>query len=77
MNSLESLGKLLIFISIVLFIVGALVYWLGRGLGVVKLPGDIIYRRGNVTIFFPIVTAIVLSVFLTIVINFILYLLRR
>jgi hypothetical protein len=77
MSNLESLGKLLIFVSVVLFVAGILIYWLGRGLGIVKLPGDIIYKKGNVTIFFPIVSAIALSIFLTVIVNLVLYFLRR
>ena len=37
--------------------------WLGR------LPGDLVFRRGNTTIFVPIVTSIVLSVILTLVLS--------
>ena len=30
-----------------------------------KLPGDVVFRRGNFTFFFPIVTSVVLSVLLS------------
>jgi hypothetical protein len=38
-----------------------------------RLPGDVTYRRGNFTFYFPIVTSIIISIVLTIV----LALLRR
>jgi hypothetical protein len=37
--------------------------WLGR------LPGDIVIRRRNFTVYFPIVTAILLSLILTVILN--------
>ena len=33
------------------------------------LPGDITFRSGNVTVYFPIATSIILSVILTVVLN--------
>lgn len=61
-------GKTLIGLGIVLIIVGIVVTIAGR-LGLHRLPGDIVYRRGNFTFAFPIVTCIVLSVLLTIILN--------
>jgi hypothetical protein len=47
----------------------------GRGseLGLGRLPGDIVIERGNVHIYFPIVTCIIVSV----VLSFILWLMNR
>jgi hypothetical protein len=36
-----------------------------------RLPGDIVYRRGNLTLYFPIITSIVLSLLLTVALWFI------
>jgi len=36
-----------------------------------KLPGDIVYRRGNTTIIIPIVTSLLLSLILTLLLNLI------
>ena len=46
---------------------GLLLTVFGR-LGLGKLPGDIVVRRGNFTFYFPIVTSIVLSVLLTLIV---------
>ena len=41
-----------------------------------RIPGDIVLRRGELTIYFPIVTMLLVSVGLTIVLNVILRLFR-
>lgn len=52
----------------VLFLVGVVVYLLGRA-GGGFLPGDIVVRRDNFTFAFPIVTMVVVSVVLTVLLN--------
>jgi hypothetical protein len=47
---------------------GAGVILLGRtGIPLGKLPGDMVYRGKNATVYFPLATSIVLSVVLTLV----------
>jgi hypothetical protein len=41
----------------------------GERFGLGKLPGDLIWKRKDTTIYFPIVTSLVLSVVLTLVLN--------
>ena len=59
-------GRALVVIGLLISGVGALV-WLGVPLG--GLPGDLVYRRGGVTVYVPIVTSIILSVMLTVVVS--------
>ena len=66
------MSRWLVTIGLVLVIVGLLWPWL-RALGLGRLPGDIAIERGNVHIYFPIVTCIIVSV----VLSFILWLLNR
>ena len=66
--SLEGIGKLLIGGAIVLLVLGALFLLLGR-LGLDRLPGDLIFKRGNFTLYFPIGLTILLSIVGTIVLN--------
>ncbi len=66
--SLEGVGKLLIGGAIVLLVLGGLFVLLGR-LGLDRLPGDLVFRRGNFTVYFPIGLMILLSVIGTIVLN--------
>ena len=54
-------GKLLIFVGIILVIVG--VIWTIIG----KLPGDFTFKKGNVTVYFPLMTSVILSVILTLI----------
>jgi hypothetical protein len=65
------LGRLLIGGALVLLVLGGLFLLLGR-LGLDRLPGDLIFRRGNFTVYFPIGLMILLSVVGTIVLNVIL-----
>ncbi len=68
--SLEGIGKLLIGGAIVLLVLGGLFVLLGR-FGLDRLPGDLVFRRGNFTFYFPIGLMILLSVIGTIVLNLI------
>ncbi len=65
---LEGVGKLLIGGAVVLLVLGGLLFLLGR-FGVDRLPGDLVFRRGNFTLYFPIGLMILLSVVGTIVLN--------
>ena len=60
--------KLLIILGIVILVIG-LLYPYMKKLGLGQLPGDIIFKSGNSTFFFPIVTCIIISVVLTIIFN--------
>ena len=64
----EGIGKLLIGGAVVLLVLGGLFFLLGR-FGVDRLPGDLVFRRGNFTLYFPIGLMILLSVVGTIVLN--------
>ncbi len=51
-----------------LLVLGGLLFLLGR-FGVDRLPGDLVFRRGDFTLYFPIGLMILLSVVGTIVLN--------
>ena len=60
------MGKMLMIAGVALFLIGGLIMLVGRlGLPLGRLPGDILYRGKNTTVYFPIVTCVVLSVLLT------------
>ena len=65
---LEGIGRLLVGGALVLLVLGGLFLLLGR-LGIERLPGDLTFRRGNFTVYFPIGLMILLSVVGTIVLN--------
>ncbi|HLL98119.1 MAG TPA: DUF2905 domain-containing protein [Rubrobacteraceae bacterium] len=66
--SIEGLGRILIGVAIVLLVLGGLFLLFGR-LGLDRLPGDLVFRRGNVTVYFPIGLMILLSIVGTILLN--------
>ena len=65
-------GRGMIIAGIILIIGGLLISFSDRlplrGLG--RLPGDIVYKRGNFTAYFPLGTSIILSLLLTLVLWF-------
>ena len=63
------LGRSLLIAGAVLFALGLLITLGARLPGVGRLPGDIVYRRGNATFYFPIVTCILLSVVVTLLLR--------
>lgn len=58
---MDQIGKLIIFLGLILTVLGLVVWGLGR-MGFRGLPGDIDYRSENFRFYFPIVTCIVISV---------------
>ncbi len=55
------IGKLLILSGIVLAVIGAIVLLSERVLGIGRLPGDILIKKGNFTFYFPLTTSLLLS----------------
>ncbi|PIU53086.1 MAG: DUF2905 domain-containing protein [Deltaproteobacteria bacterium CG07_land_8_20_14_0_80_60_11] len=64
---MSDLGRLLIVLGVILVVVGALFLlapklpWLGR------LPGDLSFKRGNFSFYFPLGTCILISIILTLI----------
>ena len=71
---MNELGKLLIFFGVLLAVIGLVLVFAGRAhLPVGRLPGDIVFRGKHTTVYFPLMTSIVLSIVLSLV----LYLISR
>jgi hypothetical protein len=68
----ETLAKILIATAFALALVGGALL-LAAKLGLGRIPGDIVVRRGNFTLYAPIGLMLLLSLVLTLVLN----LLRR
>jgi hypothetical protein len=64
------MGKLLVIVGLIIVGIGLLMM---MGLPFGRLPGDIAWRRGNATFYFPLATSIILSILLSLV----LYILNR
>ncbi len=67
------LGKAMVALGLMLIVLGAALWGLGSVPVLGRLPGDFYVRRGNFTLYFPLTTAIVISVILSLL----LALLRR
>ena len=58
------MGRALIIAGVILIVLGLLFTVFGK-MGIGKLPGDIVVRRGSFTFYFPLMTSILLSLFLS------------
>jgi xanthine/uracil permease len=68
------LGRILVVTGAVILVAGLILMALGRvNLPIGRLPGDIVYRGKNTTVYFPVATSILLSV----VVSLVVYLLNR
>ncbi len=65
---METLGKVLLAAAGGLALLGLLFVALSR-LGLSRIPGDVVWRRGNFTVYAPIGLMILLSIVLTIALN--------
>ena len=60
--------KILIILGIVILVIGLLYPYIKK-IGLGQLPGDVIFKSGNSTFLFPVVTCIIISIVLTIIFN--------
>jgi len=70
---ISGLGRMLIFMGLVLAAFGLLIIVLGKVPGLGRLPGDIVIRRDGFTFYFPLATSVLISLLLTLLF----WLLRR
>ena len=66
-SPITPIAKMLVVVGIVCICAGVALWLLPRWVGGFKLPGDIFYKKGNVTIYFPVVTCILLSLLFTLI----------
>ncbi|MGZ4419431.1 MAG: DUF2905 domain-containing protein [Gaiellaceae bacterium] len=65
---METLGKTLLAAGILLGVVGGMLLVFSR-FGFTRLPGDLVIRRKNVTVYAPLGLMLVVSVLLTVLLN--------
>ena len=61
------MGRLLVVVGLLLVAGGALLM-VGVPLG--RLPGDLVFRRGNTTLYLPLATCVLASIVLTLLLAF-------
>jgi hypothetical protein len=64
-EKLDHMGKFLIIVGIVCIVVGLLINYAHKIPFLGKLPGDIFIEKGNVKVYFPIATSILISILLS------------
>jgi len=67
---IREFSKVLIIFGLIILLIGLLSYFSDK-IPFFKLPGDIVIKRKNLTIYIPIVSMILLSIILTIILNLI------
>jgi hypothetical protein len=68
--AMREFGKMLALFGGIITILG-LALWSGFGAGWLgRLPGDIRVERGNSTLYFPLVTCLILSILLSLILSF-------
>ncbi|XKB95807.1 DUF2905 domain-containing protein [Niallia sp. JL1B1071] len=64
---MNGISKYIMITGIILFLIGLVMQFVPIG----KLPGDILIKKEHSTIYFPITTCIVISIFLSLVFYFV------
>ena len=65
----REIGRFLLIAGLMLAGLGLVLMLVGRIPGLGRLPGDLVFQRGRLTIYLPIASAIVLSLLLTLLLN--------
>lgn len=65
----QEFGRALVIFGLVVVAIGGLVLLAGKVPFLGKLPGDIVVRKGNFTLYAPLMTGIILSLVLTVFLN--------
>lgn len=66
--TMGTIGRLLLGTALVLAVLGLIFLALDR-FGISRLPGDLVWRRDNVTVYFPLGLMLLLSLLLTLILN--------
>ncbi|MEX2356289.1 MAG: DUF2905 domain-containing protein [Thermaerobacterales bacterium] len=61
-------GRILIAAGALMILAGA-AFSLLQNLPAGRLPGDLVWRRGNFTLFIPLATSLIISLLLTLILN--------
>ena len=74
---MEGIGKLLLIVGGITVIVGLILVISPHIPFLGKLPGDIVIKKEDSTFYFPVVSFLIISVILTVIVNVVLYFLRK
>ena len=71
MTDFSSLGKVMMVVGALLFLVGLFLVWGPKIPYLGRLPGDFFVQRKGFSLYFPVVTCVVLSILATLILNII------
>ncbi len=74
---LPQFGKLLLLIGAITVLLGLILLFAGKIPYLGKLPGDIVIRKENCAVYFPLVTSLILSLILTLGLNLFGHIVRK
>jgi hypothetical protein len=77
MNPLDALGRIVLVLGGVLVALGLVLLVLSRVPFAGRLPGDFHLRWGSVSCYFPLMTGILVSIVGTLILNLLIWLLRK
>jgi hypothetical protein len=66
---LPHVGKILILVGGLTAVLGVILLYAGKIPLVGKLPGDIVVRREDFSLYFPMATSVIVSIVLTLLLN--------
>ncbi|KAB7708650.1 DUF2905 family protein [Bacillus aerolatus] len=58
---MSGVGKTLMLLGVIIFVIGLVMQFVKIG----RLPGDFLFKKGNTTFYFPIMTSIIVSIVLS------------
>ncbi|TMW73977.1 DUF2905 domain-containing protein [Alteribacter natronophilus] len=64
---MSTIPKLLITLGVILVIAGLVWQVGGRYINLGRLPGDFLFKNGNTTVYFPLMTSIIISIVLSLI----------
>jgi hypothetical protein len=68
---MHGIARFLIIAGVVFLVLGLILMLFPR-IAALRMPGDIVIKRENVVLYFPIVTSVVISLVITLILNIIL-----
>ena len=78
MPEISTISRWLVILGLSLAGIGALIGLLGKfGIPLGRLPGDFRFQSGNVSIYIPLASAVLLSLLLSVAVNLLLRLIRK
>jgi hypothetical protein len=60
-----SIGKMMVVLGLIIAFLGGILWISSNFTGLGRLPGDLFIRKGNISVYIPITTSILVSLFLS------------